>query len=167
MKAAFEIERKFVIDRLPDGMLGQREGTRIHQGYLLLEKERELRIRKMGQDHHSMTVKQGQGLQRLEQECAISSEQFDMLWPLTAGRRLVKTRYCLQQRDHLWEIDVFAANLSPLVLLEVEFATVEQSREFAAPGFVAFEVTEDPAYKNAALATQGLPGAPVKGRSHE
>ena len=161
MKNSLEIERKFLVDRLPDGLLDRAEKAPILQGYLLLEPERELRIRRMGREH-SMTLKQGRGLQRQEQECVIPAEQFEMLWPLTAGRRIVKTRYRLPRGEHCWEIDLFAENLSPLILLEVEFASVVQSREFEIPGFVLREVTDDPAYKNAALATGGLPDRNVK-----
>ena len=43
------------------------------------------------------------------------------------------------------------------LLLEIEFASVAASRHVPLPESVLCEVTEDPDYKNAALATRGLP----------
>ncbi len=151
-----EIERKFVLEQIPRQLLAGLAGERIRQGYLLRDREVELRIRQREQDCF-MTVKRGSGLARHEQECTIPAAQFAMLWPLTGGRQLEKTRYTVRQGEHLLEIDVFAGRLEPLVLLEVEFPTIEAAQAFDRPAFIKFEVTADRAYKNAALASRGLP----------
>ena len=151
-----EIERKFLIDRLPQGLLAGAAATRIRQGYLLIEAERELSLRQRGSQFW-LTEKQGQGLKRLEQEVPLDAIAFEMLWPLTVGRRLEKTRHLVMHGDLCLEFDIFSAELSPLILLEVEFTSVAASRDFNLPAYVAREVTEDPAYKNARLALCGLP----------
>jgi CYTH domain-containing protein len=151
-----EIERKFLITRLPHKLLATASPTRIRQGYLQSESARELRLRQRGEQFW-ITEKQGQGLQRLEQEMPLDELLFNMLWPLTKGRRLEKTRYLLPQADLTLEFDIFSGNLSPLILLEVEFVSLEASRAFTPPPYVTREVTEDPAFKNASLAIFGLP----------
>lgn len=151
-----EIERKFLLSEIPAGLLDGVEGEAIRQGYLIVEKDHELRIRRRASTCW-MTLKQGQGLARKEQECAIEHEQFEMLWPLTTGRRLEKTRYAVKTDDLLLEIDIFAGSLKPLILMEVEFESIEASRAFAVPDYVAREVTSDGTYKNASLAFNGLP----------
>ena len=156
MKKQLEIERKFILPQIPTELINSVQGDEIKQGYLLREEGRELRIRKRNQEYW-MTLKQGSGLSRIEQECSIPAEQFEMLWPLTAGRQIEKTRYTIKQEDLLFEIDIFNGNLTPLILLEVEFESLEKSRQFAAPIFVGREVTEDDNFKNATLATAGLP----------
>lgn len=156
MKQQLEIERKFIVSQLPEGLLEQAVGEEIKQGYLILENQRELRIRQRNTQCW-MTLKEGSGLERLEQECQIPDEQFKMLWPLTKGKRVEKTRYLVESGGHMFEIDIFSGTLSPLLILEVEFSSVEASQKFRVPDFVKTEVTEDKNYKNAALATCGLP----------
>jgi CYTH domain-containing protein len=80
-----------------------------------------------------------------------------MLWPLTAGRRVEKTRYVIDQSGYCLELDLFRGALTPLMLLEVEFESVAGSQDFIPPNFVGREVTLDRAYSNAMLATTGLP----------
>lgn len=156
MKQQLEIERKFILSHLPDSLISGVQGDEIKQGYLLRENCRELRIRKRNQEYW-MTLKQGSGLSRFEQECSIPSSQFEMLWPLTEGQRIEKTRYTVKQQEFLFEIDLFKEHLEPLVILEVEFETLQKSRDFLVPAFASREVTEDKAYKNATLASDGLP----------
>lgn len=151
-----EIERKFLVYSLPDGLLDGYLGESIEQGYLILEAQTELRIRNRA-GRCTMTLKQGTGLERAEQENEIDNELFAMLWPLTEGRRIEKTRYVIKQSGHCLELDLFSGTLAPLILLEVEFETVVASRNFVPPTFVYREVTNDRAYSNAMLASSGLP----------
>jgi adenylate cyclase len=158
MKKQLEIERKFILPQLPGEMINNARGDEIKQGYLLRDNGRELRIRKRNRECW-MTLKQGNGLSRVEQECSIPSEQFEMLWPLTAGQQIEKIRYTIKQQDLLFEIDHFKGSLEPLIMLEVEFESLEASREFAVPTYAGREVTEDEGYKNATLAVHGLPAS--------
>lgn len=151
-----EIERKFIISQLPERFLKNAQSVEIEQGYLILEGDRELRIRKRD-NKFWITLKQGSGLKRFEQEESISAELFSMLWPLTEGKRIEKVRYLIELNGHTLEIDIFSGALTSLIILEVEFSSVEESRSFKSPDFVMKEVTEDKSYKNAALATRGLP----------
>ena len=152
-----EIERKFLVASLPAGLLDDHQGENINQGYLILEDQTELRIRSRA-GRCTMTLKQGSGLDRQEQEQEIDSELFAMLWPLTVGKRVEKTRYVIDQSGYGLELDLFRGALEPLILLEIEFATVAGSHDFVPPDFVVREVTRDRAFSNAMLAIAGLPG---------
>ena len=152
----WEIERKFVVDVLPEGMLASAKSRRIRQGYLVCQTAREIRIRDdAGQ--YFMTVKQGTGLKRQELEIGIDKRQFDALWPLTEGHRVEKERYHLSLSGVILEIDVFAGGLAPLVMAEVEFDNEAASSAYTVPEFFTREVTYEAAYKNACLAQNGLP----------
>lgn len=153
---SLEIERRFVLDELPEAWRQQAKPIAIKQGYLIIEDKRELRLRKKG-NRHLMTVKYGTGLMRDEQEEEINATLFDMLWPLTEGKRLEKTRYSMWVGDDLFEADVFEGDLAPLLMLEVEFATETDANNFTPPDFGCRDVTDDPRYKNASLATSGYP----------
>ncbi len=150
-----EIERKFLLRSVPQELIAKTEGESIRQGYLL-SGDSELRIRERA-GICTMTVKRGAGLERFEQECVIPQQQFEMLWPLTEGQRIDKVRYAVPRGTLIYEIDIFNGDLSPLQILEIEFNSVEASQEFIAPDYVEKEVTDNKAYKNAALALKGLP----------
>ena len=93
---ALEIERKFLIDQIPDE-LDIVDVIDIQQGYIYSNKEIELRIRKKN-DRFFQTIKQGSGLSRNELEIEISYKQFSQLWPLTEGKRLEKKRFEIYQK---------------------------------------------------------------------
>ena len=101
-----EIERKFLVDRAPDG-LG--DGEPIEQGYLVVGEDGvEVRVRRRG-DTTVLTVKSGPGMVRTEEEFEIDERRFDSLWRLTDGRRLTKTRHVIPLEDGLAaEVDVYS-----------------------------------------------------------
>jgi adenylate cyclase len=152
-----EIERKFLVRQLP-GTLGTSPAEDINQGYLAVEDTAEVRLRRRG-DRAQLTVKGGTGLERTEVEVELSDEQFDELWPLTAGRRISKVRHYLRTDGECIEVDVYAGALSGLIVAEVEFGDDRRARDFEAPDWFGEEVTGDPGYANKSLATHGLPGS--------
>lgn len=152
-----EIERKFLLPALPDAVVRARE-TRIEQGYLAIAEQTEVRLRRAG-GRMTLTAKRGHGETREEHEIALYKEQFDELWVLAAERQLVKTRRRLPlDGDLTAEVDVYEGPLAGLAVVEVEFASAEQSQAFRAPDWFGAELTEDPAYSNQSLAGHGLPG---------
>lgn len=152
---AVEIERKFLMSAVPD-WLADCESTQISQGYIALDDETEVRIRKRA-DAHSLTVKRGGGLAREEIEIELDADRFARLWPLTEGRRVVKRRHLVPAGELRLEVDVYEEDLAGLAVAEVEFASVARSEAFEPPGWLDREVTDDPRYKNRSLAERGLP----------
>ena len=150
-----EIERKFVVDRLPDG-LG--EGEEIEQGYLVIGDDGvEARIRRRG-SQTTLTVKSGPGMVRTEEELAIDARRFESLWPLTEGRRVSKTRHLVPLGAGVTaELDVYAGEHDGLLTAEIEFESVEASEAFDPPAWLGREVTGDARYANQALALHGRP----------
>lgn len=149
-----EIERKFLMDRMPTD-LALSEGEKIHQGYIVADGRSSLRIRSKG-SRFFLTVKRGRGMIREEVEIELSQEQFSELWPLTEGWRLDKTRYGHNWNDYLIEIDVFEGPLAGLVMAEVEFRDEADARAFVPPSFFGREVTGDRTYTNMNLALHGV-----------
>ncbi len=153
---AIEIERKFLVHRLPEHF-DNHGGKIIHQGYLITTEEGiELRVRQK-QDRFYQTLKKGEGLSRTEIEIELTKNQFDQLWPHTKGRRVFKTRYKVPVGDFMAELDRFADQLSGLLLVEVEFDSIKSSSDFTPPDWFGTEVTEDKRYKNKYLAEYGIP----------
>jgi adenylate cyclase len=151
-----EIERKFLVDDFPESLdRGQAEA--VTQGYLAIDDAVEVRIRRRG-DHFSLTVKQGGGRSRLEEELEIEAGRFERLWPLTEGRRIAKTRFVVPAPggDEV-EVDVYEDELDGLVTAEVEFPSEASAEAFEPPPWFGPDVTDDDRYKNRSLACNGLP----------
>jgi adenylate cyclase len=150
-----EIERKFLILSLPHG-LASHAASEIRQGYLAIEEDREVRVRSRD-GGFSLSVKQGLGLSRVEEEVELAGSQFDRLWPLTRGRRVEKSRYVLDHGESRIELDVFHGALEGLCLAEVEFRSERDAEAFSPPSWFGTEVTEDDRFKNKSLAQHGRP----------
>jgi len=152
-----EVERKFVLSGRPDG-LEKHPARRLEQGYLALDPAgAEVRVRRKD-DETLMTIKTGIGLVRGEEEFAIDAELFERLWPLTAGRQVVKTRYFIPlDGDLTAEVDDYDGDLAGLVTAEVEFPDEAAALAFAAPDWLGDDVTGDERYANQRLAVDGDP----------
>jgi CYTH domain-containing protein len=158
--AGTETERKFLVADLPDAV-ARAPGERIDQGYLAVGEDGvEVRLRRRG-ERTVLTVKQGAGRVRLEEEIAIDPDVLDRLWPLTEGRRIEKRRSLVPLDGGLTaEVDVYEGALAGLATVEVEFSEDADADAFEAPPWFGREVTDDPRYKNRSLALDGAPRPP-------
>ena len=157
---AKEIERKFLITHLPSSITRGHQPLDIRQGYITDDPAgQQVRIRSKGKKFF-LTVKGKGELEREEVEIELSAKQFDILWPLTDGRRVYKRRYQIPYREHTIELDIFEGSLAGLKIAEVEFATTEKSAELDVPDWFGKELTYDHRYTNSQLARSGsIPGA--------
>ena len=146
-----EIERKFLVKRLPDNLKRWRSFV-IEQGYLATEwAGRQVRLRKRGHSA-SLTFKVRRGSHREEREINLSPKQFAALWPGTVGRRLRKVRYEIPWENLLIELDIYRGRHAGLVVAEVEFPNTASCRRFKAPWWFGREVTGEKRYSNVRLA---------------
>jgi len=159
---ANEIERKFLISRRDFRELNRQyeriKREFIEQGYLAVEpdgNEVRLRFKSDGeQEHCFLTAKNGQGLVRGEAEVEVSFAQYNVLWPLTENRRVVKERFTLALTGTLkLELDRFDNKLKGLFLVEVEFPSEAEAKAFKPPVWFGAEVTDDKRFSNRNLAT--------------
>lgn len=143
-----EIERKYLIDTLPDH-LEQYECRQIVQGYLNIDPV--VRIRKSN-DKYTLTYK-GAGLMcREEYNLPLNAEAFAHLKEKIDGILIEKKRYLIPLTEKLTiELDVFEGKLAPLVLAEVEFETKEEADRFVPPAWFGEDVTFSSKYHNSTL----------------
>lgn len=149
-----EIERRFLV-----AGQGWRTGAtavrRLRQGYLAREDGVTVRVR-IADDAAALTIKGPGSLVRPEYEYPLPAAQAqEMLDLLCAGRRLVKTRHTVPHGGLTWEVDVFEGPLEGLVIAEVELP--DAAHDLTLPPWAGREVTEDPRYANAALASAAAP----------
>lgn len=158
-----EIERKFLPTEPPD-WLPEHSACRIEQGYLAVTEDVEIRIRILD-DEPVLTVKGGHGEVRSEVEVSLDAEQLEALWPLTETLRLAKTRWHVPVGDAnlTGELDIFGGDLAGLVVAEVEFGSLEESRSFDPPGWLGEEITGDERFANQSLARNGRPAGGMAG----
>lgn len=152
-----EIERKFLPEQLPPD-LG--DGLPIEQGYLAIADDGvEVRVRRHG-DQRTLTVKSGPAHVRVEEEFEIDERRFEALWPLTSGRRVDKVRHRVDVGAGTpADLDVYHGDHEGLLVVEIEFPSVEASDAFAPPDWLGREVTGDRRYANQWLALNGRPSA--------
>lgn len=155
-----EIERRFLVPG--DGwrnMAGR--GMSIRQGYLNAERRNTVRVRlALDETDHPvaatgdrawLTIKgPATGAVRQEFEYAVPICDAVDLLQLCGPLVIEKTRYRVPHAGRTWEVDVFGAANSPLVLAEVELESADA--EVALPGWIGAEVTDDERYHNASLA---------------
>ena len=157
-----EIERKFVLESVPEVALG--EGVDIYQRYLL-RGEHEMRLRRIG-DQTLIAVKGSGSLRRDEWERPFPANLFRELDDQLEGEGYVeKSRYFISDGGYTLELDLYSGVLAGLITLECEFRSVEEADSYELPQWAidvgARDVTGDPAYRNQNLARYGLP--PVSG----
>lgn len=151
-----EIERKFVVERVPEWVSAAR-AEKLDQGYLAIEElGGEVRVRRVA-DRSWITAKRGLGLVREEFEVELSPQQFVALWPATLGRRIEKHRRCLVLDGSTVVVDSYSGALEGLTVAEVEFDSLEASADFAVPEWFGREVTGIRRYANQHLAVFGDP----------
>jgi CYTH domain-containing protein len=148
-----EIERKYLVPALPE-QLEQYSSKKIAQGYLNTSPV--IRIRR-SDNEYSLTYK-GEGLMiREEYNLPLTREAYEHLLPKIDGLLIEKTRYLIPLDDGLTaELDVFEGSLAPLVLVEVEFNTVEAANSFCPPDWFGEDVTNSGRYHNSTLSQRGL-----------
>ncbi len=147
-----EIERKFLVDRLPSGL---ERAQQIEQGYLGLGADAQagVRVRRVDSTRAFLTVKGGRGIRRVEVELPLTPEQFAALWPLTEGRRLIKKRYKVALNQGLSvDLDLYEDQLAGLITAEVEFPSEAAAKAFEPPSWFGGEVTGEVKYLNSSLA---------------
>ena len=161
MTRHWEIERKFLIKRLPSG-LKRHASSQIVQGYFPMGREDlEIRLRRKG-SKHCITIKGGHGRSRMEEEIEVPKSRFHALWPYTRAARISKRRYKIPGGGHVIEGDVYQGCHRGLVTADIEFDSVPESRAFKPPVWLGEEITGRRQYSNARLARQQ--GAPRHGK---
>ncbi len=135
-----EIERKFIIEKLPSELQVIKPKP-LEQGYIALEIQgQEVRLRK-SKGQYWLTVKTNGDMIRKEYEVELSKNQFSVLWPSTLGRRIIKDRYLLPRQDYNIEVDVYLQPLQGLILAEVEFSSIHQANLYEKEAWMGKEVT--------------------------
>ena len=146
MAQHLEIERKFLVKQPPPGWK-RSASSQIVQGYFPMERRHlEIRLRRKGSKHF-ITIKEGRGGRRLEEEIEIPEPKFRSLWPLTCAARIAKRRYRIPCQGHTIEMDVYQGPHRGLIMADIEFDSARGSRSFQPPGLAGTRNYRQPAIR--------------------
>jgi adenylate cyclase len=149
-----EIERKFLV---ADDSWREHAGSgkSLRQAILFSEGNRSIRVRILNDVEARLTIKIGMGgISRHEYEYDAPLVDAKELLGLANGGHIAKTRYEVEHRGYLWEIDVYEGDLQGLVIAEVELSS--EHDDPALPPWLGREVTGDNRFSNQALAEGSL-----------
>ena len=142
-----ELELAWLVKRLPKD-LNKHKSSEIKQAYLENKdpKAKDLRIReKSGVFTQTVKrfVKNSQETGYTSEETkSLSREEFLELWN-KAKKKIRKARYFYPLPDGLTaEIDIYKDNLEGLMVVEVEFPSINSYKKFYAPDWFGKEVTD-------------------------
>ena len=144
-----EIERKFLLKNDHWRKLVCRQQP-VAQGYLANTERGSVRIRLMGDEAFLSIKSMTRGVSRMEFEYPVPVADAEYILQHLCLRPIIeKTRYFVEQDQHLWEIDVFEGDNGGLVVAEIELNSVDEI--FHKPDWLGEEVSNDPRYYNVKL----------------
>lgn len=153
-----EIERKFLIDRLPED-LNSYPFQLLEQAYLCTEPV--VRVRR-SDDTYTLTYKSKGLMSREEYNLPLTNESYEHLKQKADGNVIRKKRFRIPLPNNLTiELDLFDAPFEGLILAEVEFTSEEEALAFLPPDWFGKEVTWSTEYHNSTLSRSSLPYGPV------
>ncbi|MBR3646696.1 MAG: CYTH domain-containing protein [Lachnospiraceae bacterium] len=143
-----EIERKFIPKYLPEN-IATAKFHKIEQAYLNTSPV--VRIRQSDNDYY-LTYKGGGMMAREEYNLPLNKESYIHLREKADGNIITKTRYLIPIHDELTaELDIFEGVFKGLMIVEVEFESIEQANTFTPPDWFGEDVTTDGRYHNSYL----------------
>ncbi|WP_443666244.1 CYTH domain-containing protein [Eshraghiella crossota] len=143
-----EIERKFLIKKLPDNLTSYK-ARKIEQAYLCTDPV--VRVRRDNDDYY-LTYKSKGMIVREEYNLPLTKEAYGHLLAKADGNIITKTRYEIPEKDDLTiELDVFEGKFDGLLLAEVEFASEEEALRYIPPEWFGEDVSNSTKYHNSTL----------------
>ena len=140
-----ELERTYLAKKLPKKLRSCKSKEIIDVYIPKSSKHPKLRLRKNG-DKYELTKKEpvndGDASHQKEQTIALTEAEFNTLTKLD-GKRIHKIRYFYDFNGRIAEFDVFQDALKGLVVIDFEFANVEEKDNFEMPDFCLIDVTQE------------------------
>ena len=101
-----------------------------------------------------MTYKGKGFLAREEYNLPLNREAYEHLITKADGNIICKKRYLIPIKDTSLtiELDIFEGAFAPLIIVEVEFPSIEEAESFSPPLWFGEDVSHDRRFKNAVMA---------------
>lgn len=141
-----ELEKTYLAKKLPED-LKNCKFKEIIDVYIPKSSEHpKLRLRKNG-NKFELTKKEpvndGDASRQKEQTIILTETEFNALNQQLEGKRVHKIRYFFDYKSRTAEFDVFQDDLMGLVVVDFEFATLEEKDNFQIPDFCLVDITQE------------------------
>ncbi len=156
-----EIERKFLVSKDSWKKLDLLKKVEIHQGYLHTADDLTLRIRLS----IAAGLRFGDAFITIKTNTTgITRDEYEYKIPYEDGKQLIKKapailkkvrNYVRDEKNQLWEIDVFQGKNRGLVMAEIELKSARE--HVSIPAWLGREVSTDPLYMNTSLIATKAP----------
>ncbi len=147
-----EIERKFLLNKLPDNLESYTKHD-LEQAYISTQPV--IRIRKKSTPDFTkyiLTVKSTGFMTRQEYELDIDESSYINLLKKAEGNIISKSRYIIPLENNLTlELDIFHGKFKGLVMGEIEFPDEESAKKYTSPDYLSKEVTFDTRFHNSTM----------------
>jgi len=144
-----EIERKFLVEKDLWYAVKKPAGKDLIQVYLINEPGRVIRIRVCDSEAYITIKGPAENAVRKEFEYSIPRKDALEILELFNVKKIEKTRYKIEFKGHIWEVDEFFGENDGLVIAEIELKSPDEP--FDKPPWLGEEVTEDHRYYNSYL----------------
>lgn len=145
----YEIERKFLIINELWDKIEKPDGEIYIQGYIQNKSGKTVRVRIAG-NKGWLTIKgSSKGITRYEFEYNIPHEDAKIMLEQFTKNQIIKNRYKINYKGHLWEVDEFKGDNAGLILAEIELKSEDEY--FEIPDWIGKEVSGEKYYYNAYL----------------
>ena len=91
---------------------------------------------------------------REEIECEVTPSQGEKYFEQVISNLIIKTRYYIDLGKYLAELDIYEGIFKGLVVVEVEFETLEEANAFTPPDWFGQDISNNIEYRNKILATK-------------
>lgn len=142
-----EIERKFLVNELPDLM--SKEKVSYERYFLFSDNGVELRVQRKENKFELERKVKISDVERTREKIEISEAEFDLLKSL-ANISIIRDSYKISDAPDI-SIKVYHGKYEGLVRAEVEFDSIEELEKFEAPEWFGKEITHSPLVRDAEL----------------
>ena len=141
-----ELERTYLAKRLPKDLRRCRCKEIVDSYIPQCSEHPMLRLRK-SENNYELTKKEpiqnSDASEQQEQTIILTEFEFNSLQEQIKGKRVHKIKYYYDYGGRTAEFDVFQDALQGLVVVEFEFATIEEKNSFEIPDFCLADITQE------------------------
>lgn len=142
---SLEIEKTYLAKYIPEDLV-KSKSEEVFDIYIPKNSRHPvLRLRKKGKKYEMTKkepVKETDASEQHEHTIHLTKEEFDTLGVIS-GKKLRKVRYYYDYKGTEVEVGVFKDDLEGLVLVDVEFKTSNNKKDFEMPDFCLADVTDE------------------------
>lgn len=143
-----EIEKKFIINKLPDIDLGDKVTYKRY--FIYSNNGVEIRVQQKGEQYELERKEKISNLTSKKDKIIITYEEFEYFKSIST-KEIIRDSYILHENDTEISLKIYHGNFEGLIRAEVEFETEQDANNFEIPSWLGREITETKLGKDSKL----------------